>query len=78
MVCHLNFEGEDKHQTFIAGCTYGSRESEIVHHKIIENDDFEERISKITELGLAYKPQALLSLFEGIDVDIQVLAEKQA
>lgn len=77
LVCHLKFEGEEKLQTGIVGCGYGSRESEVVHHTFVKTDDYEERVSKIAELGMAYIPQALFSLFEDTDVDIYVRTEKE-
>lgn len=77
LVCHIPFEGEDRLRTGIIGCAYGSKETEIVKHTIIQEDNFEERVSKIYELGMAYKIQPLFSLFSGFDLDIYVTTEKQ-
>lgn len=78
LVCHLSTEGSNKRKTFIAGIVYGSRQSEIVHHTILESENYNERISKIIELGLSYMPEAIFSLFQetGIDFDLEVQTEK--
>jgi len=78
LIVHLPIQGESKRKTCIAGLVYGSRESEVVHHTIVEGDGYEERVSKIVELGLSYQPSALFSLFREtkIDFDIDVLSEK--
>ena len=77
LVCHISFEGENKSRTGIIGCAYASRESEIVKHTVVKEDDYEERVSKISELGMAYSIQPLFSLFSGLDLDIYVTTEKQ-
>jgi len=78
LVAHFPIQGETKRKTCIAGIVYGSRESQVVHHTIVESDDFEERVSKIVELGLSYQPSAIFSLLRetGIDFDIDVFSEK--
>ena len=73
----IPFEGEERARTGIIGCAYGSRESEIVRHIVVKEDNYEERVSKIYELGMAYKIQPLFSLFSGFDLDIYVTTEKQ-
>ncbi len=77
LVCHIPFEGEEGARTGIIGCAYGSRESEIVRHTVVKEDNYEERVSKIYELGMAYKIQPLFSLFSGFDLNIYVTTEKQ-
>jgi hypothetical protein len=77
LVCHFSFEGESIARTGIIGCVYASRESGIVKHTVVKSDDYEERVSKITELGMAYKIQALFPLFSGLDIDICVTTEKK-
>ncbi|MBI5557078.1 MAG: trypsin-like peptidase domain-containing protein [Deltaproteobacteria bacterium] len=77
LICHLKFEGVEKRQTGIVGCAYGSRESEIVHHTVVESDDYKEKVSKIVELGMALNPQAIFSIFKNTDVDIYVHTEKE-
>ena len=76
LVCHLPFEGEST-RTGIIGCAYGSRESEIVKHTVVKENNYEERVSKIYELGMAYKIKPLFSLFGDFDLDIYVTTEKQ-
>ena len=76
LVCHIPFEGEDRPRTGIIGCVYGSRESEIVRHTVVKEDNYEERVSKVYELGMAYKIQSLFSLFSGFDLDIYVTTKK--
>jgi hypothetical protein len=45
---------------------------------MIETESFNERVSKIVELGLSYTPKAIFSLLAetGIDFDIEVGTEK--
>ena len=64
LVCHISFEGEEGARTGIIGCVYGSRESAIVRHTVVKEDNYEERVSKITELGMAYKIQPVFSLWQ--------------
>lgn len=77
LMCHLSFEGENVLQGGIIGCAYGSRESKIVKHAVVKSEDYEEHVSKIIELGMAYKVQALFSLFAGINLDIFVTTDKK-
>lgn len=72
LVCHLPVEGTNKMQTGIVGCAYGSRESEVVHHKVVSTGNYEERVSKIVELGLVYMPKAVFSIFENSDIEINI------
>jgi hypothetical protein len=69
---HLPLEGTNKIQTGVVGCVYGSRESEVVHHKVVSTEDYEERVSKIVELGLAYMQEAIFSIFENTDIEIKI------
>ena len=62
LVCHLPIEGGAERKTCIAGIVYGSRESEVVHHTVIETKNYSERVSKIVELGLSHTPKAIFSL----------------
>lgn len=71
LVYHVPIKGTSKKQTCIVGCAYGTRESEVVQHSIISSENKEERVSRIVELGLAYKPKAILSIFEGSDISIR-------
>ena len=78
LICHLPGEGETERRTFVAGLVYGSRESEVVHHTVVQTEDYNEKISKIVELGLSYVPKAIFSFLEetGIDFDIDVVTER--
>jgi len=75
LVYHLPIEGKAERLTVVAGLTYGSRESEVVHHTVTATDDFEERVSRIVELGLAYRSEAIFALLRetGLDLDIEIL-----
>ena len=44
LVCHLKIKGEEKKQTGIVVCEYGSSEQVIVHHSVVKNVDYEERV----------------------------------
>jgi hypothetical protein len=72
LLCHLPVEGMNKRQTGIVGCAYGSRESEVVHHKVVSAENYEERVSRIVELGLSYVPKAIFSIFENSDIEINI------
>ncbi|HED00210.1 MAG TPA: serine protease [Proteobacteria bacterium] len=74
LVCHIPIEGENKRQTGIVGCVYGSRESEVVHYTVISSENYEERVSRIVELGLSYMPKALFSVFEGSGINIRIFS----
>ena len=78
LVYHLPVEGGAERKTCIAGIVYGSRESEVVHHTVIETENYNERVSKIVELGLSYTPKAIFSLLgeTTIDFDIDVVTER--
>ncbi len=77
LVYHLPIDGGTKRKTYIAGIAYGSRESEVVHHTVVETENYNERVSKIVELGLSYMPTAIFSLLRetAIDFDIEILTE---
>lgn len=75
LVCHFPIEGENNKRTGIVGCAYGSRESEVVHHTVISSDNFEERVSRIVELGLSYMAKAILSVLEDSDITINIFRE---
>lgn len=74
LVCHMPVEGGTERRTHIAGIVYGCRESEVVQHTVIETECYNERVSKIVELGLSYTPKAIFSLLEEttIDFDIEI------
>ena len=72
LVCHLPVEGMNKKQKGIVGCAYGSRETEVVQHKVVSTDNYEERVSKIVELGLVYMPKAIFSIFKNSDIEINI------
>ena len=72
LICHLPIEGDNKRQTGIIGCNYGSRESEIVQHSVVSTENHEERISRIVELGLSYAPNAIFSIFDNSDIEINL------
>lgn len=76
LVCHFPIEGMNRRQTGIVGCAYGSRESEVVHHKVVSTENYEERVSRIVELGLSYMPKAIFSIFEGSDIEINIFTEE--
>lgn len=75
LVCHIPIEGTSKNQTCIVGCAYGSYESRVVQESVtlLENEVNREveKVVKIVELGLAYMPGAILSIFEGSDISIE-------
>jgi len=78
LICHLPIEGSAERKICIAGIAYGSRESEVVHHTVIETDNYHEKVSKIFELGLSHTPKAIF-FFLGettIDFDINVVTER--
>ncbi len=72
VIYHSPIEGENKKVTGIVGCAYGSRESEIVHHTVVSTEQYEEKVSRIIELGLCYIPIAIFTIFEGLDINIEV------
>lgn len=76
LLCHLPIEGEYKKQTGIVGCAYGFRESEVVRHMVTSSENYEERVSRIVELGLSYTPKAILSICEGSGTSINVFSEE--
>lgn len=78
LVCHLPIEGSTQRKTCIAGIVYGCRESEVVHHTVIETESYNERVSKIVELGLSYTPKAIFSLLREttVDFDLEVVTER--
>ena len=76
LICHLPIEGNNKRQTGIIGCNYGSRESAIVQHTVETTVNYEERVSKIVELGLSYLPNAIFSIFKNSDIEINLYAEE--
>ncbi|MFX0201592.1 MAG: serine protease [Candidatus Hodarchaeota archaeon] len=73
LICRIGLS----QRAFIAGCAYGNKEAEIVRHivTIEENEKgrVEERVSRIVELGLAYKPSAIFLLLQGSDIKMEVL-----
>jgi hypothetical protein len=75
LIYHFPIEGGNKKETGIVGCAYGSCESEIVHHTVVSSEQYEERVSRIVELGLCYVPKAMFSIFEGFDITIKVFSE---
>jgi hypothetical protein len=78
LVCHFPVEGETQRRTCIAGMIYGCRESQVVRHTVIEAESYNERVSKIVELGLSYKPKIIFSLLgeTTIDFDIDIVTDK--
>jgi hypothetical protein len=78
LICHLPMEGGPEKKTCIAGIAYGSRESEVIHHTVIETEDYNERVSEIVKLGLSHTPKAIFSLLleTAIDFDIDVVTER--
>ena len=72
LLCHLPVEGMNKRQTGIVGCAYGSRKSEVVHHEIVSTENYEERVSRIVELGLSYVPKVIFSIFENSGIEINI------
>ena len=78
LVCHWPVEGGTERRTCIAGIVYGCRESQVIQHAVIETESYNERVSKIVELGLSYTPKAVFSLLEEtrIDFDIEVETKK--
>jgi hypothetical protein len=78
LVCHLPVAGETKRKTCIAGMIYGCRESQVVRHAVIEAENYNERVSKIVELGLSYKPKIIFSLLREttINFDIEIVSDE--
>jgi len=68
-------------RAFIGGCAYDNKKAEIVRHivTIEENEKgrIEERVSRIVELGLAYKPTAIFSLLQGFGIEMEVLGNAE-
>jgi hypothetical protein len=62
---------------FIGGCAYGNKEAEIVRHVVTIEEGAEgrreERVSRIVELGLAYKPSAIFLLIQGSGIKMEML-----
>lgn len=79
LLYHAPVEGTTKREVCIAGIVYGSRESEVVRHAVIEKENYSERVSKIVELGLSYMPRAVFSLLSEttIDFDINIVSDRR-
>jgi hypothetical protein len=71
LIRHFPVEGQSKRKTGIVGFPYGSRESEIVKHTKGVSQDFEERVSRIQELGLAYKAEVFAHILDGTGVTVE-------
>lgn len=65
LIYHVWEKGEVKSTPSIAGCVYGTRQTDTVLHEVVEAERLVERTSRIYQLGLAYNANALLSLLEG-------------
>lgn len=78
LVYHAPIEGTTRREVCIAGIVYGSRESEVVRHAVIDTENYSERVSKIVELGLSYMPKAVFSLLSQttIDFDLHIITER--
>jgi hypothetical protein len=79
LIHRAQVEDESEKRVSIVGCAYGCRETEIVRHKVTIEENakerIEERVSRIVELGLAYKPKAIFSLFHGFDICMEVFGD---
>jgi hypothetical protein len=75
LIRHFPVEGQSKRRTGIVGFAYGSRESEIVKHTKSVSLDFEERVSRIQELGLAYKAEVFAQILDGTGVTVECFSE---
>jgi len=75
LIRHFPVEGQSKMKTGIVGFAYGSRESEIVKHTKNVSQDFEERVSRIQELGLAYKAEVFAHILDGTGVTVEYFSE---
>lgn len=73
LIYRVPIKDKSELQASIVGCVYGSRECSIIKHSIISVENETEKVARIVELGLAYKPKVLVSLFQGSDVSITTL-----
>jgi len=75
LIRHFPVEGQNKRKSGIVGFAYGSRESEVVRHTKTVSQDFEERVSRIQELGLAYKAEVFRHILDGTGVTVEYFSE---
>jgi hypothetical protein len=75
LIFKFHIEGDSNQRVGIAGCAYGCHESHIVKHSVISTENEVEIISRIVELGLAYKPETLFSMLAGFDITLEVFGD---